>query len=294
MGMITAQPNVLFEHGATDVQSLYEMLCREKTVEKVLQDDFASVQFFTAPLGLEACRLFERFMKEDLQYREQWMFDIPGNGDPDLGYLPDRDGKDKDPRTMTPQEKADRKKREDKKSLMHLNHQVRKKLQIRRVNYERHEKLLQIGEKIELIHDNLAHAFARRQDELVPGFHFEERLEDAKQDHISFLRLAIYHNEPEKDEDAADIHTDRAAWTQQLIANRHGLVIRDRKGVAHEPDETRLDDVLIFFGKKMTKITKGLHPGAPHYVKEVRRSPEEIAKDPSKRVAAIWFAHALA
>lgn len=217
---------------------------------------------------LSGCvRRFTHFLEEPKEYREKWNFWTVGEAGKDLtddGYI----------------EKGD-KPGEDAKHVLHWSKKLLFLLQQRDVDLRPHLDLLHYCETIDNICWREYCHWMEVLDHVVPGYHFYERLREPRARERSLLRLISYKDVPGKKE-IGKPHFDKNALTFHLGELLPGLrVAQARELYVNSPDRP-----LIFFGKKIEKITNGELKALFHAVTD-----ERMPGDTRRRWCAVWFGH---
>lgn len=187
--------------------------------------------------------LFLNFLAEPKSYKQQWTVDL-NNGDPDDGYIR-RDGGNY-----------------DHKDFFHYRPRLPAELSARGVDLRNHRQFL--SQCSHLYHECsiISYCFAKALDSVLPGFGFEEKVNNTQAQQLNVMRFLYYDTLRDNEKTIAKSHADRCFLTIHVDESHPGL----RLGNSEELYVAKPDHSLIFPGQKAEVLTKGRLTALRHKV----------------------------
>lgn len=247
-------------------------------IDKIKKDGFGRIYFPVDDSVQKAMTGFLNFLKEPLEFKKRWIFDI--DKETEMGYLP----RDKPINKMTGYAY-------DHKDVFHFTPSLLRKIRQRQVSlktYERwfinlyalYDKGIKIGYKI-----------SEEIEKMYPGLSIVSHVNKATQKRKHVLRLLHYHMKKREGGLIGLGHKDESFFTVHMADNFPGLKVG--KESSTNLIATSRNIAIVYPGKKAEQITKNNICALWHEIVDTRSEIPDLEKETHNsgihRLAIVFF-----
>lgn len=247
-------------------------------IDKIKKDGFGRIYFPVDDSAQKTMTGFLNFLKEPLEFRKHWTFDI-GN-ETEIGYLP----RDKPTNKMTGYSY-------DHKDVFHFTPSLLRKIRERQVSLKNYEGWLI---NLYALYDQgikIGHKISEEIEKMYPGLSIVSRVNKATQKRKHVLRLLHYHMKKREGGLIGLGHKDESFFTIHMADNFPGLKVGKENST--NLITTSHNTAIIYPGKKVEQITKNNICALWHEIVDTRSEIPDLDKATQNfdihRLAIVFF-----